>query len=197
MSPGTLAVTGDADADALVNTDPLALLVGMLLDQQVPMSWAFRGPATLRARLGHLDAARIADLAPDELLAVASGPPAIHRYPKAMAARIGELCRFVADTHDADAARIWTDAADGADLLERLRALPGYGDEKARIMVAILGKRFGVRPDGWEAAAGPFADGVPRSVADIDGPEALARVRAWKQAQKAAGRSKADPSASA
>lgn len=194
MSVGTLAVTGDADADALVNTDPLALLVGMLLDQQVPMAWAFRGPATLRTRLGHLDATRIADLAPDELLAVASAPPAIHRFPKAMAARIGELCRHVVDAYDADASRIWTGAADGADLLDRLRAMPGYGDEKARIMVAILGKRFGVRPAGWEAAAGPFADDVPRSVADIDGPEALARVRAWKKAQKAAGRSKADPS---
>lgn len=194
MSHGTLAVTGDPDADALVNADPLALLIGMLLDQQVPMSWAFRGPATLRARLGHLDAERLAELAPEELLAVASAPPAIHRFPKAMAARIGELCRHVVDTYDADAATIWTGAADGDDLLDRLRALPGYGEEKARIMVAILGKRFDVRPAGWEAAAGPFADDVPRSVADIDGPEALARVRAWKKAQKAAGRSKADPS---
>jgi uncharacterized HhH-GPD family protein len=192
---GTLAVTGDPEADALVNDEPLALLIGMLLDQQVPMSWAFRGPATLRARLGHLDAARIAGMAPEHLLAVAAAKPAVHRYPKAMAARIHDLCRVVADDWGGDAGAVWRDAPDGATLLARVRSLPGYGEEKAMILVAILAKRFGVRPPGWEAAAGPFADDEPRSAADIDGPAALARVRAWKQAQKAAGRTKQDATA--
>ncbi len=189
-SVGTLAITGDDDADRLLNTDPLALLVGMLLDQQVPMEWAFRGPATLLDRLGRLDTASIADMDPEAFLEACRTKPAIHRFPNSMAGRIQDLCRHLMENNDGDAADVWEGAADGADLARRLRALPGYGAEKTKIFVAILAKRMGVAPEGWRAAAGPFADDVPRSVADIDGPEALQDVRAWKKAQKAAGKSK-------
>ena len=187
---GSLAVTGDPAADHLLNTDPLALLIGMLLDQQVPMEWAFRGPATLVNRLGGLDAGAVADMDPEAFLEACQAKPAIHRFPRSMAGRIQDLCRHLVDHHGGDAADIWRGASDGADLSRRLRALPGYGAEKTMIFVAILAKRMGVAPEGWEAAAGPFADDVPRSVADIDSPEALATVRAWKKAQKAAGKSK-------
>ena len=187
---GSLAVTGDPAADRLLNTDPLALLVGMLLDQQVPMEWAFRGPATLVNRLGGLDAGAVADMDPEAFLEACQAKPAIHRFPRSMAGRIQDLCRHLVDHHGGDAADIWRGASDGADLSRRLRALPGYGAEKTMIFVAILAKRMGVAPEGWEAAAGPFADDEPRSVADIDSPEALATVRAWKKAQKAAGKSK-------
>ena len=189
---GSLAVTGDPVADRLLNTDPLALLVGMLLDQQVPMEWAFRGPATLVNRLGGLDAGTVADMDPEAFLEACRTKPAIHRFPRSMAGRIQDLCRHLVDHHGGDAADIWRGASDGADLSRRLRALPGYGAEKTMIFVAVLAKRMGVAPEGWEAAAGPFADDVPRSVADIDSPEALATVRAWKKAQKAAGKSKQD-----
>ena len=170
----------------------MALLIGMLLDQQVPMEWAFRGPATLVNRLGGLDAGAVADMDPEAFLEACRAKPAIHRFPRSMAGRIQDLCRHLVDHHGGDAADIWRGASDGADLSRRLRALPGYGAEKTMIFVAILAKRFGVAPEGWEAAAGPFADDVPRSVADIDSPEALATVRAWKKAQKAAGKSKQD-----
>jgi uncharacterized HhH-GPD family protein len=192
MSTGTLQITGDATADDLLNHDGLALLLGMLLDQQVPMEWAFMGPATLRERLGHLDATRIAAMDPEDLVAVFCAKPALHRYPAVMARRAHELCVFVTDEYGGDASRIWTEASSGADLLRRLRALPGYGEEKSRIFVAILAKRFDVRPEGWEAVAGPFADPTPRSVADIDSPESLAKVREWKKAQKAAKKDKQD-----
>ena len=188
--PGTLAITGDEAADLLLNTDPLALLVGMLLDQQVPMEWAFKGPATLVDRLGHLEVATVAEMDPEAFLEACSTKPAIHRFPRSMAGRIQDLCRHIVDHHGGDAAEVWTGAADGPDLANRLRALPGYGAEKTKIFVAILAKRMGHRPDGWEVAAGPFADDAPRSVADIDGPEALAPVRAWKKAQQAAGKPK-------
>ena len=189
---GSLAVTGDPAADHLLNTDPLALLVGMLLDQQVPMEWAFRGPATLVNRLGGLDADAVADMDPEAFLEACQAKPAIHRFPKSMAGRIQDLCHHLVAHHGGDAADIWQGASDGADLSRRLQALPGYGAEKTMIFVAVLAKRMGVTPEGWEAAAGPFADDVPRSVADIDSPEALATVRAWKKAQKAAGKSKQD-----
>ena len=187
---GTLAITGDEAADQLLNTDPLALLIGMLLDQQVPMEWAFKGPAPLVDRLGHLEVATVAEMDPEAFLEACSTKPAIHRFPRSMAGRIQDLCRHIVDHHGGDAAEVWTGAADGPDLANRLRALPGYGAEKTKIFVAILAKRMGHRLDGWEVAAGPFADDVPRSVADIDGPEALATVRAWKKAQKAAGKTK-------
>jgi uncharacterized HhH-GPD family protein len=189
---GTLAVTGDAAADDLLNCDGTALLVGMLLDQQVPMEWAFAGPATLRRRLGHLDASRIAAMEVDGLVAVCADKPAIHRFPAAMGRRIHELCTVVATRYGGDGANVWTGVTSGAELYRRLRELPGYGDEKSKIFVAILAKTQGVAPSGWQDAAGTFGDDVPRSVADIDGPEALAKVREWKRAQKAAKRDKQD-----
>lgn len=187
---GTLAITGDINADQLLNSDPLALLIGMLLDQQVPMEWAFKGPATLKDRLGHLDPATIAEMDPEAFLEACRTKPAIHRFPKSMAGRIQDLCRHLMEHHAGDASKVWTSAADSTDLTQRLLALPGYGPEKTGIFVAILAKRMGHRPSGWEAEAGPFADDVPRSVADIDGPGALAAVRSWKKAQKAAGKTK-------
>lgn len=196
---GDLAVTGDPEADHLLNTDPLALLTGMLLDQQVPMEWAFAGPASLQRRLGYqggLDARRIATMPVDELVAVCCAKPAIHRFPAVMGRRIHALCRVIAENYDGDAAAIWRGVDDAAELYRRLRALPGYGDEKAKIFVAILAKTQGVAPVGWEQAAGAFGDDCPRSVADITGPESLAAVREWKRAQKAAKRSKQDPSSS-
>lgn len=187
---GTLHITGDQAADELLNTDPLALLIGMLLDQQVPMEWAFRGPATLKERLGDLDAARIAARPEDDLVAAFVAKPALHRYPASMARRTHELCQHLVEHYGGDAAAVWTGAPSGQELLARLRALPGYGDEKARIFVAILAKRMGVAPPGWQEAAGPFADAEPRSVADIDSPASLEKVRRWKRAMKAAKRDK-------
>lgn len=187
-----LAITGDPEADALLVSDPLALVIGMLLDQQITMEMAFRGPARLRERLGGLDAAAIAAMPEAEFLAVFSEKPALHRFPGSMAARTQLLCGYVAATYDGDAAGIWTGVRTGAELFERVRALPGFGDEKAKIFTALLAKRFGVRPRGWQEACAPFSDAEPRSVADIDSPESLARVRAWKKATKAAGKTKQD-----
>ncbi|MBM3659262.1 MAG: Fe-S cluster assembly protein HesB [Actinobacteria bacterium] len=189
----TLAVTGDPEADRLLVQEPLALLIGMLLDQQVPMEWAFKGPSTLKARLGgRLDAAAIAAMPEDAFVAVCAEKPAIHRFPGSMGARTHQLCRYLVDEYGGDAAAVWTGAKTGAELLARVRALPGFGDEKSRIFVAMLAKRFGVKPRGWKEATAPFSDARPRSVADIDSPESLLRVREWKKAQKAAGKSKQD-----
>jgi len=190
--PGTLYITGDADADGLLNSDGTALLIGMLLDQQVPMEWAFTGPATLRRRLGHLDAARIAAMAQDDFVAVCCAKPAIHRFPASLGRRIHDLCGVIAAQYDGTGANVWAGVDDGAELYRRLRTLPGYGEEKSRIFVAILGKTQGVTPPGWREAAGRFGDDTPRSVADIDGPESLAKVRDWKRAQKAAKKDKQD-----
>ena len=192
MATGTLYITGDAAADALLNRDGTALLVGMLLDQQVPMEWAFAGPATLQQRLGHLDASAIAAMDVDEFVAVCCAKPAIHRFPAAMGRRIHELCRVLTDRYDGRGENVWTGVDTGDELYRRLRELPGYGDEKACIFVALLGKRMGVTPDGWRGAARVFGDDTPRSVADIDGPVALGKVREWKKAQKAAKKDKQD-----
>jgi uncharacterized HhH-GPD family protein len=189
---GTLAITNDAAADELLNTDPLALLLGMLLDQQVPMEWAFFGPHLLKERMGTLDAHAIATMPEDEFLVIAKGPRAIHRFPGSMGKRVQAVCQAIVADYDGDASRIWTEAKDGEDLKQRLLALPGFGPDKARIFIALLAKRFDVRPAGWETAAGPFADDTPRSVADVDGPESLAKVRAFKQAMKAQNKTKAD-----
>ena len=188
----SIPVTGNAEADELNATHPLALLIGMLLDQQVPMEWAFFGPFLLHQRLGGLDAAAIAAMDPDEFLVVAKGPRAIHRFPKAMAARVQAACGVVAEQYGGDAEAIWRDVRSGDELLARLKALPGFGDEKSRIFIALLAKRLGVRPPGWEEAAAPFSDAEPRSVADVDSPESFAKVRAWKQERKRQGRSKQD-----
>lgn len=157
------------------------------------MEWAFRGPATLEGRLGdRFDAVAIAAMDVDDFVAVCREKPAIHRFPTSMGQRIHELCRHVTDRYEGDPSRIWTDADSGPAVYGRLRELPGFGDEKARIFVALLAKRFGVTPPGWEEAAGPFADTTPRSAADVDSEESLQRVREWKKAQKASKKSKQD-----
>lgn len=189
---GDLHVTGDPAADALLNDDANALMIGMLLDQQVPLEWAFRGPHTLAERLGHLDVGRLAAIDEDELVAIACTPPAIHRFPAVMARRIQALCQALVEDWDGRADALWADGPDGRTLARRLRSLPGFGPEKTKIFVALLAKRFDVRPDGWEAAAGVFADDQPRTIADCAGPDGLAAVRAWKAAQRAAGKDKQD-----
>ena len=175
-----LAFTGDDEADRLLASDPLALLVGFELDQQVTVQKAFSGPLELRRRLGHLDAARIAALDPAELDVVFRTVPALHRFPGAMAARVQELCKVIADQYGNDAGRVWREATSGKDLEARLLGLPGIGAMKAKTLVAILTKRFGVRPPGWEAV-------VPThpTLADVDSPESLAAYQAGKRARKA------------
>jgi uncharacterized HhH-GPD family protein len=181
-----LPLTGDPRADQLLQDDPLALLIGMLLDQQVPMEKAFRGPYDLKERLGRLDAAEIAGMDGEELAAVFRGPPALHRYPASMAGRTQELCRALVERYDGRAETVWTGADTGQQLVANLRALPGFGEQKARIFTALLAKRLGVTPPGWEDVAGPYAQVGHFSVADVDGPEALAAVREHKKAMKAA-----------
>ncbi|MDH3307609.1 MAG: Fe-S cluster assembly protein HesB, partial [Acidimicrobiia bacterium] len=156
----TLAITGDEAADRLLNADGTALLIGMLLDQQVPMEWAFRGPHTLSERLGGLDAGQIAAAPIDDFVAVCVAKPAIHRFPASMGKRVHALCQVLVDEYGGDGANVWRDVQTGAELAKRLGDLPGFGKEKTRIFVALLAMRMGVRPDGWEKAAGPFADAV-------------------------------------
>ncbi|MEX2294577.1 MAG: HhH-GPD-type base excision DNA repair protein [Acidimicrobiales bacterium] len=189
---GTFAVTGDPEADRLLSTDPLALLLGMLLDQQVPMEWAFASPLKLHARLGgRLDAVAIAAMPLEELEAIFKGPPALHRFPGSMAKRAQQMCRHLVDEHGGQAEAVWTGASSGEDLLSRLKAIPGFGPEKSKIFTALLGKRFGVTPRGWEEQSQPFSDhDCRRSVADIDSPDALAEVRAFKKMMKAKGKGK-------
>jgi uncharacterized HhH-GPD family protein len=189
---GTLYITGDAAADELLNTNGTALLLGMLLDQQVPMEWAFAGPATLRDRLGHLDPAKIAAMDEDRFVSICCEKPAIHRFPASMGRRIHQVCNVLTAEYDGEASNLWNDVDSGATLLRRLKSLPGYGDEKSKIFVAILGKTQGVTPDGWRVAAGKFGDDVPRSVADITDEASLDTVREWKKAQKAAKKDKQD-----
>jgi uncharacterized HhH-GPD family protein len=176
------------EANALLDRDPFALLTGMLLDQQVPMEWAFTGPHMIAERLGtdRLDPAAIARLDPEKFLSLAKGPPAIHRYPGSMAGRVQKLAAFIVDNYGGDATAIWSDAPDGATVVARLKELPGYGEQKARIFTALLGKQLGVTPKGWrEAAAAYGEEGSTRSIADVTGPESLAAVRAFKQEMKA------------
>jgi uncharacterized HhH-GPD family protein len=188
-----LFLSGEPEADALLTQDPLALLIGMVLDQQIPLEKAFRSPYDLRQRLGGtLDAATVASMDPEALAAQFSTRPALHRFPKSMAARVQELCTRIVDTYHGDAASVWTTAATGQDLFDNLKALPGFGEQKARIFIALLGKQLGVRPPGWEKAAGPFGQvGSFRSVADINSPETLAKVRQYKQRMKAKAKAKA------
>jgi uncharacterized HhH-GPD family protein len=194
-TPVKLPITGDDTADRLLEESPLALVIGMLLDQQVPMEWAFSAPARLRERLGGLDAEKIAAMPAEEVEAAFREKPALHRYPAAMAKRAHELCQHVVDRYGGQVERMWQEAGSGRELWERIRALPGFGDEKARIFLALLAKRFAVTPEGWQEAAGPFADATPRSVADVHSPESLQEVRQFKKAQKAAKKGKADPPA--
>ncbi|MFN8189618.1 MAG: HhH-GPD-type base excision DNA repair protein [Nocardioidaceae bacterium] len=179
-------ITGDDTADQVLTDDPFALLVGMMLDQQYPMEHAFRGPAKVLERFGTLAPDRIAAAEPEEFAALCSTPPAIHRFPGSMAARLQELARVIVDDYDGDVTRLWTEAATGKELLRRVNALPGFGQQKARIFVALLAKQLDVRPDGWEAAAGAYAEPGYRSVADVVDPESLQKVRDHKKEMKAA-----------
>jgi uncharacterized HhH-GPD family protein len=179
-------ITGDDSADQVLTDDPFALLVGMMLDQQYPMEHAFRGPAKVLERFGTLAPDRIAAAEPDAFVALCSMPPAIHRFPGSMAARLQELARVVLDDYDGDVTRLWSEATTGKELLRRVNALPGFGQQKARIFVALLAKQLDVRPDGWEAAAGAYAEPGYRSVADVVDPESLQKVRDHKKEMKAA-----------
>jgi uncharacterized HhH-GPD family protein len=189
-----LYLSGDEAADQLLSTDPLALLVGMVLDQQIPLERAFKSPFDLQQRLGgRLDAGRLASMDPEELAAVFSETPALHRFPKSMAGRVQDLCTLIVESYGGDAAGIWNSAATGQELLANVKALPGFGEQKARIFIALLGKQLGVRPPGWEKVASPFGEtGSFRSVADIDSPEALTKVRQYKQQMKAKAKAKAN-----
>jgi uncharacterized HhH-GPD family protein len=188
-----LHLSGDAEADQLLSADPLALLIGMVLDQQVPLERAFSSPRDLRDRLGgQLDAGAIAAMSPTDLAAVFSERPALHRFPASNAGRVQQLCQIIVEEYGGDAARVWEGASSGTELLRRVRALPGFGEQKAKIFVALLGKQLGVRPPGWQEASKPFGDkGTHYSVADITGKESLARVRAHKAQMKAAAKARA------
>ncbi|SED74364.1 HhH-GPD-type base excision DNA repair protein [Ruania alba] len=188
----TLWMTGDADADRLLDSDPLALLIGMLLDQQVAMESAFAGPKKIADRTGSFDAATIAAADPEEFKAMCATPPAVHRFPGSMAARIQALCQELVDTYGGDATALWTRGEpDGAEILRRLKALPGFGEQKAKIFLSLLGKQRGLSADGWREAAGPYGeDGAFRSIADVVDSESLLRVRATKKAAKAAAKAR-------
>ena len=188
----TLHITGDAEADALLSSDPLALMIGMLLDQQVAMESAFAGPRKIADRLGSLDAADLAGRDPEELAEVFARTPAVHRFPSSMAKRVQALCAALVSDYDGRAEHVWTAGdPDGRELLRRLKALPGFGDQKARIFLALLGKQRGVRPEGWREAAGPYGEeGSRRSVADIVDEQSLTEVREFKRAAKAAAKKK-------
>jgi uncharacterized HhH-GPD family protein len=188
---GDLYITGDPEADGLLNTDPLALLIGMLLDQQVPMEWAFGAPPKLKERLGgSIDAGRIAARPLEDLEVVFKGPPARHRFPGSMAKRTQQLCQHLVDAHGGRAEALWEDDPDAEELFKRLKALPGYGVEKSKIFMALLAKRFAIRPAGWEAVSAPFSDEQRRSIADVESPATLLEVRAFKKAKKAEGKGK-------
>ena len=184
----TFSLPIDAEANKLLSEDPLALLIGMVLDQQIPLEKAFSSPYVLAQRLGHVPtAAELADFDPDALIAIFAKPPALHRFPKAMAARVQEVCRALVEHYDGDAARLWAEAADGKELVKRIGSLPGFGKQKSQIFTALLGKQYDVRPPGWREAAGAYGEeGSHRSVADIVDGESLAKVRAFKKEMKAA-----------
>ena len=184
----TVQITGDADADRLLSEDPLALMIGMLLDQQVPMESAFAGPWKIKERMGRFDAHAIAEYEPEALVELFRQSPAVHRYPGNMAGRVQKLCQSLIDDWGADAAALWNrDDPDGAEVLRRLKALPGFGDQKAKIFLALLGKQYGFTGDGWREASGDYGEsGSHRSVADIVDADSLAMVREHKRAAKAA-----------
>jgi uncharacterized HhH-GPD family protein len=184
----TLQITGDAAADRLLTDDPLALLIGMLLDQQVPMETAFTGPLKIKERVGSVDAATLAGYDPEAFVDMFKKTPAVHRFPGSMAARVQSLCAAIEQEWQGDASAIWTrDEPDGATVSRRLRSLPGFGEQKAKIFLALLGKQYGFTGAGWREAAGAYGeDGSYRSVADIVSAESLTRVREHKRAMKAA-----------
>ena len=181
MTTDRLHLTGDDEADRLLVTEPMALLIGFALDQQVPVQKAFSGPKVLLERLGTLDARKLAALDPAQLEAASKGPPAIHRFPGAMAKRVQELAAFISKTYDGQAERLWTDASDARDLKQRIAALPGFGEMKVASLLAVLAKRLDVRPPGIEEALPTHP-----TLGDVDSPEALAEYQATKRAHKAA-----------
>jgi uncharacterized HhH-GPD family protein len=188
-----LCLAQEPGADALLEDDPFALLVGMLLDQQVPFETAFAGPKKIADRMGGLDAAKIADYDPDKFAALCSERPAVHRFPGSMAKRIQALAQIIVDRYDGDAAGLWkAGKPDGQELLRRLKGLPGFGEQKAKIFLALLGKQYGVTPTGWREAAGDFGKaGAHLSVADIVDAQSLGKVRSYKKQLKAAAKGKA------
>jgi len=181
-------ITGDDHADAVLTESPFALLVGMMLDQQYPMEHAFRGPAKVLERFGSLEPSAVAAADPDEFAALCSTPPAIHRFPGSMATRLQALAAVVEEKYEGRTERLWTEAADGKELLARLMELPGFGKQKAQIFVALLAKQLDVQPPGWEQAAGAYAEPGYRSVADVTDPASLQKVRDFKKEKKAAAR---------
>jgi uncharacterized HhH-GPD family protein len=182
-----LHIAQEPEADAVLSRDPFALLMGMMLDQQFPMERAFAGPAKVLERFGSLDPSAIAAADPEEFAALCALPPAVHRFPGSMAARIQQLATIVVDEYDGHADRLWTEVQSGRELLRRLQALPGFGKQKAQIFTALLGKQLGVRPEGWETAAGDYAEpGAHRSVADVVDASSLEKVRAFKKEKKKA-----------
>ena len=189
-----LSLAQHPESDALLDRDPLALLIGMLLDQQIPMEHAFWAPAELARRLGsdHLDARVLAEHDPEGLAAVFATPRALHRYPRSMAGRVQALCVELVETYDGDVTLIWRDVVDGKELYSRLVALPGFGRQKARIFAALLAKQLDVRPEGWEQAVGDYALEGYRSVADVTDVASLEKVRAFKKEKKAAARVQSD-----
>jgi uncharacterized HhH-GPD family protein len=187
MSSSRLCLAQDPAADSLLSQSPLALLIGMVLDQQIPLEWAFKGPKNLADRLGRdLDAADLAARDPEALAKVFATPPALHRFPGSMAGRVQELCRVLVEDYDGDAANVWSGVTDAKELLKRIEALPGFGKQKAKIFLELLGKQLAVRPKGWREAAGEFGDaGSHRSIADITDAKSLAKVRDYKKSMKA------------
>jgi uncharacterized HhH-GPD family protein len=190
-----LHLSQDPAADALLSKNPFALLVGMVLDQQVPLEWAFASPLELQRRLGKpLDAKRIAQMDPEELADAFSARPALHRYPRSMATRAQDMATLVVERYHGRPEEIWAGVTSGAELLGRVKELPGFGEQKAKIFVALLGKQLAVRPEGWEKASAPYSDrGSHRSVADITSADTLDKVRAFKQAVKASNKAKRSP----
>ena len=199
MARTALHITGDDKADALLSRDPLALLIGMVLDQQVPIEKAFSSPADLLQRLGGkgpLDAATIAAMDPEELGDIFRERPALHRYPGSMAGRVQAVCRVIADEYGNKADNIWKGVQSGDELMDRLRTLPGFGEQKAKIFAALLGKQLGVCPEGWRKVTTPYGkEGSWLSVSDITDPESLLKVRATKKAMKAKAKAKAQAEA--
>jgi uncharacterized HhH-GPD family protein len=181
-----LQLVQDPGADELLESNPFALLVGMLLDQQIPMEVAFGGPKKIADRLGGFDAETIADYDPEKFTALCSQTPAIHRFPGSMSTRVQALARVIVDSYGGDAAALWSDGADGAEVLRRLKGLPGFGEQKARIFLALLGKQYGVAPAGWQVAAGDYGKpGTHMSVADVTDASSLQKVRSYKKEMKA------------
>ena len=192
MTADRLYLTGNPEADALLAGDPNALLLGMVLDQQIPMEKAFSGPAVIAQRMGGLDVRAIAAADPEVFKEICARPPAVHRFPGSMSGRVQSVCQVLVEQYDGDAANLWADVATGSELLKRIAALPGFGAQKAGIFLALLGKQYGVTPDGWREAAGAWGEvGARRSVADVVDDESLGQVRATKKAVKAAAKAAA------